>query len=301
MLRAKPLGQSQNLKAPSDLGPDQHPEAEAEGAFQLSDRDFRRIVGIVRASTNINLSDSKRNMVYGRLGRRLRSLGFSSFEDYCSLLESPAGEAEREMMINAITTNLTGFFREQHHFDFLEASILPAFRDHPPPGRRLRIWSAGCSSGEEPYSIAMTMRAAIPDLDRWDARILATDIDTNMVEHGAAGRYDPRRLASAPDRFRKRFTEERDGETDMSADLKSLIVFKPLNLFDPWPMSGPFDVIFCRNVVIYFDKKDQRILFDRFADILAPGGWLFIGHSESLFRVSERFKHMGRTIYRKAG
>jgi len=285
---------------PAELDPDLDPGIGAEGGFQLSDQDFRRIVAIVRAHSNINLTDGKRNMVYGRLGRRLRSLGFSSFQDYCALLESPEGESERELMINAITTNLTGFFREQHHFDFLETGVLAALRDRPPPGRRLRIWSAGCSSGEEPYSIAMTLRAAIPDIDRWDARILATDIDTNMVEHGAAGRYEPRRAASIPERFQRRFTEDRAGAVNMNDELKSLIVFKPLNLFDPWPMSGPFDVIFCRNVVIYFDKKDQRILFDRFAEILAPGGWLFIGHSESLFRVTDRFKHMGRTIYRGA-
>lgn len=300
MLRSKSIGAA----APSVLGPDPDLESGtepgAEGSFRLGDRDFKRIVAIVRESTNIHLTDAKRNLVYGRLGRRLRSLGFSNFEDYCALLESPEGEAEREMMINAITTNLTGFFREKHHFDFLEAKILSGLRDSPPPGRRLRLWSAGCSSGEEPYSIAMTLRAAIPDVDRWDARILATDIDTNMVEHGATGLFDPRRAAAIPDGYRRRFTLDRGDAVEMSDELRSLIVFKPLNLFEPWPMSGPFDVIFCRNVVIYFDKKDQRILFDRFADILAPGGWLFIGHSESLFRVSDRFKHLGRTIYRKA-
>ena len=295
MLRRKLIGSEA-----VDLGPDESPETEVDGAFSLSDRDFKRIVAIVRESTNINLTDGKRNMVYGRLGRRLRTLGFKSFEDYCALLESPEGEAEREMMINAITTNLTGFFREQHHFDFLERTILAELQDRPPLRRRLRIWSAGCSSGEEPYSIAMTVRAAMPDLDRWDARILATDIDTNMVEHGAAGRYDPRRAAAIPERFKRHCCADQDGLVEMSDDLRRLIAFKPLNLFDPWPMSGPFDVIFCRNVVIYFDKKDQKTLFDRFADILAPGGWLFIGHSESLFRVSDRFKHLGRTIYRKS-
>jgi len=285
---------------PSAPTPDQDPDAGAEGSFHLSDRDFKQIVAIVRENTNIHLTDAKRNLVYGRLGRRLRTLGFQSFQDYCALLESPEGEAEREMMINAITTNLTGFFREQHHFDFLESKILAGLRDRPPPGRRLRVWSAGCSSGEEPYSIAMTLQASIPDVDRWDARILATDIDTNMVEHGAAGMYDLRRAGAIPDSYRRRFTADRGDSVEMSDDLRSLIAFKPLNLFDPWPMSGPFDVIFCRNVVIYFDKSDQRILFDRFANILAPGGWLFIGHSESLFRVSDRFKHLGRTIYRKA-
>ena len=300
MLRPKSSKLATCHEAFPNLGPDRDPDAEAEGAFQLSDRDFKRIVLIVRESTNINLTDGKRNLVYGRLGRRLRTLGFSRFEDYCDLLESPEGEAERELMINAITTNLTGFFREQHHFDFLEQTILAGLRDRPPVRRRLRIWSAGCSSGEEPYSIAMTLRAALPDLDRWDARILATDIDTNMVEHGDSGRYDPRRAEAIPERFRGRFAMNKGDFVEMSHELRDLIAFKPLNLFDPWPMSGPFDVIFCRNVVIYFDKKDQKILFERFADILSPGGWLFIGHSESLFRVSERFKHLGRTIYRKS-
>jgi chemotaxis protein methyltransferase CheR len=282
-------------------GTDMRSESDVEGGFHLTDRDFKRIVAIVRESTNIHLTDAKRNLVYGRLSRRLRSLRVRNFDEYCALLESPAGEAEREMMINAITTNLTGFFREQHHFDFLKTKILTVLRDHPPPNRRLRIWSAGCSSGEEPYSIAMTLRASIPLLDRWDARILATDIDTDMVEHGAAGSYDQRRAAAIPDSYRRLYTEDQGDGVKMTEALQSLIAFKPLNLFDPWPMSGKFDVIFCRNVVIYFDKSDQRILFDRFAEILAPGGWLFIGHSESLFRVSDRFKHLGRTIYQKAG
>jgi chemotaxis protein methyltransferase CheR len=279
-------------------------EVDGQGApdldFTLTLREFKAIAQRVHDRAGIVLGDSKRDLVYGRLGRRLRKLGCSSFSEYLQLLDGQDGADEQAVMINAITTNLTGFFREAHHFEALAKDTLPELARSPSQERRLRIWSAGCSSGEEPYSIAMTVQRALPTVDRWDARILATDIDTNMVAASAAGVYEAAKADPIPPDLRRRFVTSLDEDTvEMSDRLKRMISFKPLNLLQPWPMRGPFDVIFCRNVVIYFNKDTQKTLFDRFADMLTPNGWLFIGHSESLFRVSDRFRHLGRTIYRK--
>jgi chemotaxis protein methyltransferase CheR len=267
------------------------------GEVPLTDEDFGAIAAMVRDQSGIVLSASKRDLVYSRLRRRLRALHLSSFAEYRAQLVGEPGAAERVKMINAITTNLTGFFREPHHFEFLEQRMLPTI---PTATRRLRIWSAGCSSGEEPYSIAMTLRHALPTIDERDVRVLATDIDTDMVATAAAGRYAMERAVAIPIELRRSFVRRIDADmVEMDEQLKSLIAFRPLNLLDEWPMRGPFDAIFCRNVVIYFDKPTQRVLFDRFADMLVPNGHLFIGHSESLFRVSDRFQHLGRTIHRK--
>jgi chemotaxis protein methyltransferase CheR len=268
--------------------------------FAFSTRDFQTIVQRVRERTGIVLGESKRDLVYGRLGRRLRALGCTSFNQYLGLLAGPDAENEQAAMVNAITTNLTGFFREPHHFETLAKQTLPELiksrRD-----RRLRIWSAGCSSGEEPYTIAMILLRALPSGTNWDALILATDIDTNMIATGRAGLYETAKVAPVPADLRRRYVDPVDDDmVAMAPALKQVIRFRPLNLLaQPWPMRGKFDVIFCRNVVIYFDKDTQRALFDRYADLLNPEGWLFIGHSESLFRVSDRFRHLGRTTYRK--
>jgi chemotaxis protein methyltransferase CheR len=265
--------------------------------IELGDDEFARIVRLVRQDSGIALGASKRDLVYGRLRRRLRALRLRSFADYLALLDGPEGPAERIRMINAITTNLTGFFREPHHFEHLAAEVLSQL---PQAGRRLRIWSAGCSSGEEPYTVAMTLHRAMPDLVEWDARILATDIDTDMVAHGKAGRYAMERSAAIPAELRRAHVRRVDAATvEMGPELRELIAFLPLNLLGEWPMRGPFDAIFCRNVVIYFDKPTQARLFDRFADMLVPDGHLYVGHSESLFRVTDRFVHLGRTIYRR--
>jgi chemotaxis protein methyltransferase CheR len=269
--------------------------------YALRDADFRKIVHLVMDTAGIVISERKRPFVQGRLGRRLRALGMSDFRQYCDLLETPGGDDERANLINAVTTNHTNFFREPHHFSYLTKTILPtiAKADGNRSGR-LRIWSAGCSTGEEPYTIAMTLRDYQPSLSGWDVKILATDLDTNVVAHAAAGIYDAERMESVPSNFRKRFvTELEDGRSQMNDDLCSLISFSPLNLLQKWPMKGPFDVIFCRNVVIYFDKATQRQLFDRYAEILKPDGWLFIGHSESLLNVTDRFDLIGRTTYRR--
>lgn len=271
-----------------------------EQEFALHDSDFRKIVQFVMDTAGIVLSERKRPFVQSRLGRRLRALGLPDFRQYCRLLETPAGEQERAHLINAITTNHTSFFRESHHFSYLTRTIVPAIAKNASQSRRLRIWSAGCSTGEEPYTIAMALRDCQSTLAGWDVKILATDLDTNVLSHAAAGVYDAERLEALPASYRKQFVEYLpDGRARISDDICSMIAFAQLNLLQDWPMKGPFDVIFCRNVVIYFDKPTQSRLFDRYAQLLKPDGWLFIGHSESLLNVTDRFDLVGRTIYRR--
>lgn len=269
--------------------------------YVLHDGDFRKIASLVAKKTGIVIDERKRAFIHGRLGRRLRALGLADFSAYCRLLDSPDGDAEHGMLVNAITTNHTSFFREPHHFEYLTNTILPTLIDaNATRTRRFRIWSAGCSTGEEPYTLAMTLRESPLPLDGWDIKILATDLDTNVVTHAAAGRYDPDRVQSIPPAIRKRYiSADTEGQAVMHDALRSLITFKPLNLLEPWPMTGPFDIIFCRNVVIYFDKPTQRRLFDRYADMLKPDGWLIVGHSESLLNLTDRFDLVGRTIYRR--
>jgi chemotaxis protein methyltransferase CheR len=269
--------------------------------YALNEGDFRKIAKLVGEQTGIVLSDKKRAFVHGRLGRRLRMLGLSDFRQYCNLLESPDGDGELRMLINAVTTNHTSFFREQHHFEHLAKSVLPGIVQSRGGGpARLRIWSAGCSTGEEPHTLAMVLREQRALLNGWDVKILATDLDTNVVSHASEGVYDAERLETIPPAYQKRYvTVQDDGRFQINDDVRELISFAPLNLLETWPMRGPFDVIFCRNVVIYFDKDTQRTLFDRYAELLRPDGWLFIGHSESLLGVTNRFSLVGRTIYRR--
>lgn len=268
--------------------------------FALQDGDFRKIASLVTATTGIVIDERKRAFIHGRLGRRLRALGLIDFSEYCRVLDGPDGAAERHVLVNAITTNHTSFFREQHHFDYLAKIALPEIvKNGAEKQRRLRIWSAGCSSGEEPYTIAMTLcEAKVPTA--WDVKILATDLDTNVLASAGAGLYDEERAESIPPNFRQRYVAAQpDGRVSMNPVLRSMITFKQLNLLHDWPMNGPFDVIFCRNVVIYFDKPTQRRLFSRYADLLKPDGWLIVGHSESLQHLSDRFDLVGRTIYRR--
>jgi chemotaxis protein methyltransferase CheR len=269
--------------------------------FEFTDAEFKRLREIVHARTGIALSEAKRELVYGRLARRLRKLKMQSFAEYCQLVET--GEpAELEELTNAITTNLTSFFREGYHFEQLAAEALPQIESKRAATRRLRLWSAGCSTGEEPYSLAVVLSEAMGRLANWDVKLLATDIDSKVVATAAEGVYAAERFKGVPaERVKKWFPPAagRPGFSGASPELKSLITFKQLNLLDPWPMKGPFDVIFCRNVVIYFDKPTQRRLFDRMAELQEPGGWLFIGHSENLLNVTRRYKLVGRTVYRR--
>ena len=272
--------------------------------FEFADQDFQRIRRIINEIAGISLAEGKRELVYSRLSRRLRQLGLRRFDEYCRLLET-GGEDNPELgeFVNALTTNLTSFFREPHHFDFLGKELLPTLmRERSLSNRRIRIWSAGCSTGEEPYSIAMVVRETLPAVG-WDVKILATDLDSNVLATADRGVYDANRVKDLSEvRLRRWFQRGRDtqsGQVRVAPELRDLIVFRRLNLMLDWPMSGPFDAVFCRNVVIYFDKPTQRVLFERFADLLAERGHLFVGHSESLFKVTDRFVPLGKTIYRR--
>jgi chemotaxis protein methyltransferase CheR len=266
--------------------------------FSFSEKEFRFLATLANTRTGIVLADNKKDMVYSRLVRRIRALGLSSFAEYCELMQSEAGDGEMGNLVNAITTNLTSFFREAHHFEHLHQEVLAPLAARPPAPKKLRIWSAGCSAGMESYSIAMTVKSAIKDLKGWDARILATDIDTNMLETGRNGEYAAEQYSNIPTAHRADVAQK-GSKIQMSPALQELIAFKHLNLLEAWPMSGQFDAVFCRNVVIYFDKPTQAKLFSRMADLIRPNGWLYIGHSENLFKVCDRFELVGRTIYRK--
>jgi chemotaxis protein methyltransferase CheR len=270
--------------------------------FDFTDADFERIRQFVSEHTGIVLTEKKKDMVYGRLSKRIRRGDFDSFSAFIDALDE-GNEDEQDFMINAITTNLTAFFREKHHFEFLKNTVIPSLIKKKGYKKHLRVWSAGCSTGEEPYSIAMILKESLPDCDDWDVKILATDLDANVIAHGKAGIYRQDRIEGLDERRIKRWFKRGSGDNaDMvkvSPELQQMITFKRLNLLHQWPMSGPFDLMFCRNVVIYFDKDTQRVLFDRYADILAPDAHLFIGHSETLFKVSSRFDSLGQTIYQK--
>lgn len=269
--------------------------------FELTDEEFKRLRMLVHERTGIALSEAKRELVYGRLARRLRKLRLDSFGEYCTLVESGNPE-ELQELTNAITTNLTSFFRENYHFEQLASEVLPYSERMRSGTRRLRLWSAGCSTGEEPYSISVVLREALANLPQWDVKLLATDIDSAVVATATEGVYPAERFKGVTAERVKRWFPQASGLSDhhqACPALKELITFKQLNLLDSWPMKGPFDVIFCRNVVIYFDKDTQRGLFNRMAELQEPGGWLFIGHSENLLNVTSRYKLVGRTVYRR--
>ena len=270
--------------------------------FPMTDKDFETIKTLAKQRSGIELGEHKKEMIYSRIVRRIRALDMTDFKTYLEYLEENPG-AELTNFINAITTNLTSFFRESHHFDYLKNTVLPEVIKKKKTQRRLRIWSAGCSTGEEPYSIAMTLHGCF-EKDRWDAKILATDLDTNVLSHGRRGVYSKERIGNMDSQLVKKYFVEPRGSANADSmeardSIKNLITFNHLNLLGEWPMKGKFDVIFCRNVVIYFSKDTQRELFERYANILEPDGYLFIGHSESLHGVSKRFASVGRTIYRK--
>ncbi len=275
--------------------------ATSEREFEFRDADFRFISTRVHQQTGIVLADHKKDMVYARIARRLRSLGLTSFADYCALLESESGDAELGNFVNAVTTNLTSFFREPHHFDFLKADVLKPAVSNPPPSKRLRLWSAACSSGAEPYSMAMMCADAIPDFPRWDIKILATDIDTGMLAEAAAGEYSEEDFEPVPTALHNRYTsfDKASGKFKIADSIRQLITFKQLNLIEEWPLKGLFDAVFCRNVVIYFDKDTQKLLFEKIAQRMHLNAPLYIGHSETLHGISPRFKLTEKTAYRK--
>jgi chemotaxis protein methyltransferase CheR len=271
--------------------------------FNFSDEDFRSLTQLAYQHAGIALADNKRNLVYSRVSRRLRTLRMNTFREYREFLASD--EREIESFINSISTNHTKFFREAHHFQhFRTHTVLPFAQSRGRHvGGRLRIWSAGCSSGEEPYTIAVVLKRDIPDFGGCDVRILATDIDTDVLTKAARGEFTSNAFDEVPKPYHSFFKEEEGTGTAskvvMDREAKSLITFRRLNLMGPWPFHGKFDVIFCRNVMIYFDAPTKATLVDRFTQQLKPGGWLYIGHSESLIGSHPGLQLVGRTIYQR--
>lgn len=264
---------------------------------------FDRLASLAHSEAGLAIAPSKAAMVRTRLARRLRVLGVRSYEEYAALVESEAGRSERREMISALTTNVSDFFRESHHFARLQAEVFPALRHRLAQGGRVRFWSAGCSNGQEPYSLAISFLESGPLPSNADFRILATDIDPKVIAFGRTGRYHERMLTGVSDNLRKTYfipCRQDASVFTVSEQLKTLVYFRELNLLNKWPMRGSFDVIFCRNVVIYFDAKTQIRLWHRFAEVLYPEAWLFLGHSE---RVTENNSHLfanrGVTAYQR--
>ena len=267
---------------------------------ELAEAQLDKIISLVKSMSGINLNDGKKELVKARLGKRLRSLNMNSFDDYIDYVRDDSS-GELTAMLDAISTNLTNFFRESDHFDFFAANVFPKIVKNGT--RRMRVWSAGCSTGEEPYSIAITMAENITDFQNWDARILATDLSTKVLETASKGSYPAKRLADMPAQWRKNYftVNKSSGQEIYTAkeSIRKRITFGHLNLMKEWPMKGPFDVIFCRNVMIYFDKPTRAKLVERYWDLLGHGGILFIGHSESLTGIQHKFRYIQPTVYAK--
>jgi chemotaxis protein methyltransferase CheR len=285
----------------SIINPSKQIVENAEFAFTAADLDA--IVRIMMQETGISLSGAKGNLIYSRLAKHLRRLSLRSFGQYCALVESNEGANERQEMIAALTTNVTRFFREPHHFDHMRAQILPGLMARARAGERIRLWSSACSSGQEPYSMALTLLGLMPDAPRFDIRILATDIDTNVLAAGAAGIYDEQLLEPVPAGLRKTwFNPAGPGLMQANDTLRSLVSFKKLNLIGNWPMRGSFQIIFCRNVVIYFELATQEQIWAKMMPLLEEQGGLYIGHSERISGSAEQIlRNDGITIYRKSG
>ncbi len=263
--------------------------------FDYSRKDFDRVCALIYERAGISLNDSKTEMVYSRLAKRLRAVRYESFSEYLAVLDD-RGHEEWEYFVNALTTNQTDFFREPHHFPILAEHVRKLAR------QPLRIWCAASSTGEEPYSIAMTLCEVFGKLDP-PAQIVASDLDTNVLAHAEAAIYAEERVAGMSQERLKRFflrgRNSREGAVRLRTELRNLIEFRQLNLRDSeWRLQGPYDAIFCRNVLIYFDKPTQYQVLKRLAQRLAPDGLLFAGHSESLLHAADIFQPCGKTVYR---
>ncbi len=281
-------------------------EVLASGEYPLTRRDLNDVAAMIYSDAGISLNDSKASLVYSRLSKHIRALGLSGFREYCALVSSPEGAAPRREMLSHLTTNFTRFFRENHHFEHLKSDVLPELLSRAKHGGRVRIWSAACSDGQEPYSIALTVLSMMPNAADYDFRILATDIDPKILAQARAGVYDEAALETVSPAMRKQWFREVDvqGRRKFQVDdkVKRLITYNELNLMAQWPFKGPFDVIFCRNVVIYFDEPTQTRIWSRFAGLLPERGHLYIGHSERVSGDAKNlFDNIGITTYRYNG
>lgn len=270
----------------------------------MSPQAFEMVSKIALREAGLVLSESKINMVKSRLTRRLRALGLTAFEEYLDFADRPENKSELRSLISALTTNVSHFFREAHHFEFLKTTMVPEFKARLARGESVRIWSAGCSNGQEPYSIAMALLETDASFANKDVKILATDIDPEVLVTAKAGIYEGSLASGLEPQQASRFfttTQSNEGPSyQANSELKSLITFRELNLHGAWPMKAKFNAIFCRNVVIYFDEDAQKALFMRFADQLHMDGWLCIGHSERLSSSAHGFfKNAGVTTHQK--
>ncbi len=271
----------------------------------LTDRNLTRIADLVLRETGIVLNHEKSALVLSRLHKRLAAARIDDFDRYYDFVTSPSGTDERREMLHALTTNVTRFYREPHHFQHLREKVLPGMINEIRAGRRFRIWSAACSTGEEPYSAAIEVLSMLPDAEKYDVKILATDLNEEVVRTAAAGIYPERVVRNLPkgalDTHFTRVEGEATPAYKVNARLRQLISFNGLNLIKEWPMRGRFDVIFCRNVMIYFNRDTQEMLLERFAGISATGAALYIGHSERLTGLaSSWYVNEGLTTYRLA-
>ena len=264
--------------------------------FPMSGRNFRVISKLAYDHSGIVLSDHKQQMVYSRLARRIRELELPNFDVYLRQVNEH-WDQESTAFLNALTTNLTSFFRENHHFNYLAKQVVPELKKTHAHDKKIRVWCAAASTGEEPYSIGMVLRETFP-ANAWDIKILATDIDSNVLTTAKEAIYGPDRVEDFnPSRLKKWFRKSLDGNYQIVDSIRSLLTFNQLNLLHSWPIKGPFDFVFCRNVIIYFDQETQKTLFKKIHKVMARDSHLFIGHSESLFNVSQQFSLIGRTIY----
>lgn len=266
---------------------------------------FQQFSQLVYEQCGINLHEGKKALLQARLNKRLRLTGIDSYGEYFKFITSGANPGEFINFLDSISTNLTYFFRENQHFDFMSRVALPELlaEKRKENDMRLRIWSAGCSSGEEPYSLAMCVLSSLQDLAKWDFRILATDISTRMLETASRGLYSEEKVQKVPAplrqaHFRKVGSEDKNVYFQIAPSVKRLITFSRLNLKDPYPFKGPFDFIFCRNVMIYFDKRTQEELVNKMAAYLRPGGYFCVGHSESLTGLAHKLSYVQPAIYR---
>lgn len=274
-----------------------------DGEFPLSREDFQLIADVAHTDAGIDLCEAKADLVYSRLTKRLRALRLESFASYCALLSKNDANGERQRMVSALTTNVTRYFREPHHFDHLKTHVLPALTTKARDGGSVRLWSAACSSGQEPYSIALSVLSVMPDAAAHNVKILATDIDPEILTVGNAGVYADTEMATVSAEMRRRwFTQEDTNGIKMwkaGPELRKLVVFRQHNLLGHWPMRGPFDAIFCRNALIYFREQAQVEIWCRFAPLLAPEGRLYVGHSERLFGdAASLYENEAITTYR---
>ncbi len=271
---------------------------------QMSEAHFKLIAALAYDEAGLVFPPSKASLVRSRINRRLRALNMSDFSTYCAFVTSNDGKVERRMMISSLTTNISNFFREAHHFELLQDTVLPPLLKRARSGGRVRIWSAGCSNGQEAYSIAMTIADMAADFQGLDIKILASDIDPEVIRTAKRGFYPNNEVRDVPTNYADKFltTASCNGHSGVEVipALRAMISFRELNLLHDWPMSRPFDVIFCRNVVIYFDARTQENLWQKFHAITASGGWLIVGHSERLSETTKTdFETAGPTAYHR--